>query len=108
MEWCRAGAAAGSYRSRRTGQGPRLGHARAVQGRGQARPPRCCGYRQHHARCTCPESSGPLLPPAGDGKMQDCLEDHRQEEDFSERCRQALEARMVRESSDYELNYGLR
>ncbi|KAL4443753.1 hypothetical protein ABPG75_011490 [Micractinium tetrahymenae] len=44
----------------------------------------------------------------GDGKMEDCLQNHRYKEEFSERCRRALEARMVRESFDYELNYGLR
>lgn len=40
--------------------------------------------------------------------MEDCLQDHRHKEEFSQRCRQALEARMARESSDYQLNYGLR
>lgn len=44
----------------------------------------------------------------GEGKMQECLEDHHGEEEFSERCRAALEGRLQRASSDYELNYGLR
>ncbi len=40
--------------------------------------------------------------------MEDCLQDHRHKDEFSQRCRQALEARMARESSDYQLDYGLR
>lgn len=56
-------------------------------------------------------NTSPLAPApcsTGDGKMEDCLQDHRHKEEFSERCRRTLEARMARQSSDYELNYGLR
>ena len=40
--------------------------------------------------------------------MEACLQDHREQDGFSERCRQALEARMERQAADYQLNYGLR
>lgn len=45
---------------------------------------------------------------AGEGRMEECLQDHRERDGFSGRCREALEERMKRESADYELNYGLR
>ncbi|KAI7844989.1 hypothetical protein COHA_001355 [Chlorella ohadii] len=44
----------------------------------------------------------------GEGRMEACLQDHREQDGFSERCRQALEARMERQAADYQLNYGLR
>ena len=37
-----------------------------------------------------------------------CLEEHRHEGEFSDRCRGPLEGKMERESADYELNAGLR
>lgn len=40
--------------------------------------------------------------------MEQCLQDQRYRDDFSERCRRAVEARMERESADYQLNFGLR
>ena len=40
--------------------------------------------------------------------MLACLEEHRHEEDFSDRCRGPLDGKMERESADYELNAGLR
>lgn len=40
--------------------------------------------------------------------MEECLQDHREEEGFSDRCRAALESRMELAAGDYELNYGLR
>lgn len=48
-----------------------------------------------------------LLAP-GEGRMEACLQDHREEDGFSDRCREALEERMERQAADYELNYGLR
>ncbi|KAI3428234.1 hypothetical protein D9Q98_006614 [Chlorella vulgaris] len=44
----------------------------------------------------------------GEGRMEQCLQDQRYRDDFSERCRRAVEARMERESADYQLNFGLR
>lgn len=40
--------------------------------------------------------------------MEACLQDHREEGGFSDRCREALEERMERQAADFELNYGLR
>lgn len=70
-------------------------------------------------RCRCPDPPPPGYPSrccvdldlatlADEGRLEGCLQDHREEEGFSDRCREAVEARLERASADYELNYGLR
>jgi hypothetical protein len=49
-----------------------------------------------------------MLCAAGQGCVEECLQDARLLGGFSDRCRQAVEERMERKSSDYRLNAGLR
>lgn len=45
---------------------------------------------------------------SGNARVKDCLEQHRQEDDFSEECRDELESMMAERATDVRLDSNLR
>lgn len=78
------------------------------------RPPACCQSAQSPA---CGENSDSVRSadsqfcadvPPGHSRAMDCLEAHRMEPDFSEPCRNIIEASVAERSADFRLDASLR
>ena len=66
----------------------------------------CCGLRSLHTSFGCQELM--QLPVAGGARVKDCLEEHREDAEFSSECKAEFERMMQFRAADFRLDSSLR